>query len=395
MQTKLGVLSLVGLIVVAGCSSSAIKSTGATVATVAPSSSSSAGGATTVASATTQAAAGGSTAVAPVSTTTAVIATTPVAGTTGESSAKALAAAQALIRLLDATQKTAAVVDRTPENLAKWSNFPDQIFQRAGLRLDTLTADQKKATQAVLQAALSPEGYTQVSQITTADGALAAAEGPGPGFGAEKYWIRFIGTPSATAAWTVQFGGHHLAVNISLVGTKMTLAPTLWGAQPSSYADSGATVEPLSGELSKAFALMNALDATQQKAAMLSSTKDLVVGPGQDGKTIAPEGVKSSTFTPEQKKLLLAEVQEWLRPLNAENAAAKLAAAEGELDQMTFAWSGATAVGSAVYFRVQSPTFIIEFAHQGAGRGGGAANVDHIHSMYREIGNDYGKLLIA
>lgn len=308
---------------------------------------------------------------------------------TGQASAKVLAATEAFIGMLDATQKTAVVAERTAANLGQWSNLPDQAFRRAGIRMDNLSAEQAQGVQAILDAALSPEGAKQVSQITTADGVLAAnSSGGGGGFGADRYYIRFIGTPSNTSPWTVQFGGHHLAVNVTLAGSKMTLAPTLWGAQPAIYPESGANIEPLAGETAKAYALMNALDATQQQAATLGgTTREIVLGAGQDGKTLAQEGAKASTFTDTQKRMLLDLVQEWLRPLNEENAAAKLTAAAGELDQMTFAWSGATAVGQPIYYRIQSPTFVIEFAHQqGAG-------VTHIHSIYREIGNDYGAKL--
>ena len=69
-----------------------------------------------------------------------------------------------------------------------------------------------------------------------------------------------------------------------------------------------------------------------------------------------------------------------------------MTAAESELDAMTFAWYGATTLGQPIYYRVQSPTFIIEFAHQQGG-GANAGGVTHIHSIYREVGNDYGAKL--
>ena len=310
----------------------------------------------------------------------------------GQASAKALAAAEAFIATLDASQKAVVVAERTQANLSQWSNLPEQAFQRAGIRLDSLSPDQKTAVNGILAAALSPEGLTQVTQITTADGVLATTStGSNPGFGADKYWIRFIGTPSANAPWTIQYGGHHLAVNVTVAGARMTHAPTLWGAQPALYSQGGTSVEPLSGETTKAFALMNALDATQQTAATLTTqVREIMLGAGQDGKTLAAEGVKSSTFTAAQKQALLALVQEWLRPLNEENAAAKVTTAEAEVDQMTFAWNGATTIGQPIYYRVQSPTFVIEFAHQ---RQGNSGDVSHIHSIYREIGNDYGAKL--
>jgi hypothetical protein len=104
--------------------------------------------------------------------------------------------------------------------------------------------------------------------------------------------------------------------------------------------------------------------------------------------------VQASTFTDAQKKLLLDLVDEWIRPLDAENAAAKLAAAEQNLGQTTFAWYGSTQIGNPIYYRVQGPTFTIEFAHQ-QGQGANAGGITHIHSIYREPGNDYGTQLAS
>jgi hypothetical protein len=326
-------------------------------------------------------------------TAASVCAAAPAASTTTGAPAVTLAATEAFLGTLDATQKTTVQAERTSSNLSQWSNLPDQLFKRAGLRMDSLSADQQAAAMKVLQAALSPEGYTQVTQISTADGVLAATAGMNLDFGADHYWIRVLGTPAATGAWTVQYGGHHLAVNVTLDGAKMTLAPTLWGAQPSSYTAAGTSAEPLCGETTKAFALMDALDATQQKEATLTTAvTEIVLGAGQDGKTLAQEGVKASSFTADQKKLLLDLVDEWIRPLNAEQAASKLADAEANLDQTTFAWYGSTTIGNPIYYRVQSPTFVIEFAHQ-QGQGANAGGITHIHSIYREIGNDYGAQL--
>ena len=316
--------------------------------------------------------------------------TAPAASTSAGAPAATLAATQAFLATLDATQKTTVSGERTEANLGQWSNLPDQLFQRAGLRMDALSAAQQGAALKILAAALSPEGYEQVTEISTADGVLAATSQMNLDFGADHYWVRILGTPAATGPWTVQYGGHHLAVNVTLSGENMTLAPTLWGAQPSSYTAAGTGAEPLCGETTKAFALMDALDADQQKAATLTTdTKEIVLGAGQDGKTLAQEGAKASTFTAAQKKLLLDLIDEWIRPLNGQEAAAKLTAAGQNLDRTTFAWYGATTIGQPIYYRIQSPAFVIEFAHQQGG-GANAGGITHIHSIYREIGNDYG-----
>ncbi|MFD9435793.1 DUF3500 domain-containing protein [Streptomyces sp. NPDC060002] len=296
-----------------------------------------------------------------------------------------LTAVNALLATLSSTQKSTVQASRTQSNLSQWSNLPDGLFTRAGLRMDTLTSTQQTAVLAILQTALSDEGYEQVTGITTADGVLHTSTGSDD-YGSDHYWIRILGTPSSTGRWTVQYGGHHLAVNITLTGDTMTLAPTLFGVQPATYTLNGVSYEPLAGETDKAFAVVQSLNSTQLAAAVLdTAVTEIILGAGQDGKTLAYEGVQASTFTTAQKTLLLDLVTEWISPLNDGQAAAKLESAEENLDSTYFAWSGSTSSGQPVYYRVQSPDFTIEFAHQ---RNMGGAS--HIHAIYRETGNDYG-----
>jgi uncharacterized protein DUF3500 len=374
----LATLPLAALLLVAGCSSGSGSGT--------------ASAAGDVPAATSAAACPGTSTSATSTPTTAAPATSTGAGA---ASAAVLSATQAFLGTLDDAQKATVAGERTPANLGQWSNLPDQLFARAGLRMDKLSADQRAAVLTILRAALSPEGYAQVMQITTADGVLATQGGPQLDFGADHYWIRILGTPGPTGPWTVQYGGHHLAVNVAVDGKDITLAPTLWGAQPASYAAAGTSAEPLCGETTKAFALVDALDANQQEDAILTTPiKEIVLGAGQDGKTLGQEGVQASTFTDTQKTLLLDLVDEWIRPLDAENAAAKLAAVRQNLDRTTFAWYGSTQIGNPIYYRVQGPTFTIEFAHQ-QGQGANAGGITHIHSIYREPGNDYGAQLAS
>jgi hypothetical protein len=311
----------------------------------------------------------------------------------GAAAERVLTATQTFLATLDDAQRMSATAERSPANLAQWSDLPDELFDRAGLRMDGLSAEQQAAALAILQGALSSEGYAQVTEITAADGVLAAQDDRDLDLGADHYWIRILGTPAATGEWTVQYGGHNLAVNVTIDGSEMTLAPTLWGVQPASYVSAGTTAEPLCGETTKAFAFVNSLDATQQQAAMLATpVKEIILGAGQDGRTLPPEGVSGSSLTEGQKALLLDLIDEWIRPLNPDAAAAKLAAAEQNLDQTTFAWSGSTTIGQPIYYRLQGPTFTIEFAHQ-QGQGVNSGGVTHIHSIYREPGNDYGAQL--
>ncbi|HZQ08163.1 MAG TPA: DUF3500 domain-containing protein, partial [Anaerolineae bacterium] len=166
---------------------------------------------------------------------------------------------------------------------------------------------------------------------------------------------------------------------------------------PCTYTDAnGNTVRPLGDIEDEAFALVNSLDATQQKAAILGSTSiDLVLGPGQDNKTIQPEGLPASQMTADQQAALLKLIGHYTGLVNEKDAAARNAEIQSGLAQTYFAWYGPTTKGSAAYFRITGPTVVIEYAPQGGGGTGfgvgGAATPQHIHGIYRDPTNDYGK----
>jgi hypothetical protein len=215
-------------------------------------------------------------------------------------------------------------------------------------------------------------------------------------FGKDLFYISILGTPSEKEAWILQFGGHHMALNITIAGDRGVLTPTLTGAQPALYTVNGKTVRPLGQESDKAIALLNALDENQKKQAVLSyHVADLVLGPGQDGKTIQPEGLKASNMNPQQRTMLLDVVSEWAGIVHESAAAARMAEIKAGLDETWFAWSGPTTVAPGrnitAYYRIQGPNLVIEYAPQ---RLGGDLSL-HVHTMYRDPANDYGRKLTA
>jgi len=214
-------------------------------------------------------------------------------------------------------------------------------------------------------------------------------------FGRDLYYVSFLGTPSEKDPWMLQFGGHHLALNITIAGEHGVLTPTLTGAQPALYTIDGKTVRPLGRESDKALALLNALDENQRKKAILSyDLADLVLGPGQDGKTIQPEGVKATEMNERQRAMMLDVISEWAGIINESAAAARMNEIKAGLNDTWFAWSGpATAPPGkniTAYYRIQGPNLVIEYAPQTLG--GDPAL--HVHTMYRDPTNDYGRKFI-
>lgn len=188
-----------------------------------------------------------------------------------------------------------------------------------------------------------------------------------------------------------QFGGHHLAINATLVGGNIVLTPSLTGGQPIQYSVDGREVYQWQDENDRSFALINALDTEQQQQAILGDSYiDVVLGPGPDGKTIQPEGIQVSSLKADQQKLLLDLASVRVNMLSADDAAVKMAEVEANLAETWFAWYGPTTNGEAAYYRIQGPTIFIEYAPQSMG---GAA-INHIHAMFRDPTNDYGAGLL-
>ena len=134
------------------------------------------------------------------------------------------------------------------------------------------------------------------------------------------------------------------------------------------------------------FALLESLDEKQREQAILGfQVRDVVLGPGRDGQTIQPEGIKGSELTARQRELLVELAGEWTGIMNATLASAKRAELEAAVGDTWFAWSGPTEMGKSAYFRIQGPTVHIEYAPQGRDE-----PTTHVHTIYRDPTNEYG-----
>jgi Protein of unknown function (DUF3500) len=273
---------------------------------------------------------------------------------------------------------------------AVWSNYPVTDVLRPGLRLGGLSAPQKDAVMRLLRAMLSPMGYQKVLDIMGSDQALSETGQPFCS-GVACYTVGILGQPSATKPWMIEFGGHHLALNVVLAGANGVMTPTLTGAQPSVYQRNGKTIRVLGQENDKAFALMDALDAAQRKQATLNyEVDDLVLGPGHAGQQIQPEGLKASGMTEPQKAMLLDLISEWAGIVQGAYAGPRMNEVKADLNETYFAWSGALThtpgQNGSSYYRIQGPRIMIEFSPQGVG----GDSTMHVHTIYRDPTNDYG-----
>ncbi len=360
------------------------------------------------------------------------------AATAQTATSRIVSAANAFLSTLDEKQRQSVMFAFDDDKQrARWSNFPTGFVPRGGISLKEMNATQRSAAMALVSAALSRRGFEKVQQIMEGDevnkveeakngnrsprgnggpppgnggpppgnggpppgnGANRPPMGGGPGglssdlFGKDLYYISILGKPSQKDPWMLQFGGHHLALNITIAGERGVLTPTLAGAQPALYTINGKTVRPLGQESDKALALLNALDDSQRKQAILSyHLADLVLGPGQDGKKIQPEGLKASAMNEHQRAMLLDVISEWAGIIHESAAAARMVELKADINETWFSWSGPTTAAPGknitAYYRIQGPHLVIEYAPQSLG---GDPSM-HVHTMYRDPTNDYGQ----
>ncbi|XWW47171.1 DUF3500 domain-containing protein [Fibrella sp. USSR17] len=326
---------------------------------------------------------------APGSTTT-----TTDCSTATTRAAKVACAADAFLATLTTAQKATVQLSLTKANAIRWSNLPGGVSIRNGLEFSTLTATQLAAAKAVIAAAAGTtanEGYDEFLQINAADDVLGQTAGSG--YSSGKYIIAFLGTPSATGTWMLQFGGHHYAQNITYnAGAVASATPSHQGIEPKTWTSGSTTYAPLSQEHTAMAAMLASLSAAQLATAKLSTTfSDVLLGPGKDGQFPATKlGLAVSTLTATQKALVLAAIKPWAQDVDDATGASLLAIYEKELDATYISYAGnATLTTNADYARIDGPSVWIEFVCQ---TGVVYRNEIHYHTIYRDHTRDYNGL---
>ncbi|MBE3202520.1 MULTISPECIES: DUF3500 domain-containing protein [Parafrankia] len=307
-------------------------------------------------------------------------ATTAATAPAGESvTPEVTAAAKEFLATLDDSKKdTVSFEWSDDEQKKKWSNFPAALYSRSGLRWGDMSETQQNAWLKIMKVSLSTEGYNRVLSEWDADEALAKQTGQTDQYGKQYYYLAVIGTPSDSSPWMWQWGGHHVTVNATIASGVVSVTPSFIGDQPASYTDAdGKTVRPLGDIEDEAFALVDSLDDDQKKAAVLGETPiDLVLGPGEDGRTIAAEGLALSELNSDQQAAALKVIGHYTGLVDDTDAATRMNEVQSVLDQTYLAWYGPTTKGSAAYFRFSGPNLVIEYSPQGGmagvpGAGGG------------------------
>jgi hypothetical protein len=310
---------------------------------------------------------------------------------------KMKSAAEAFLSSLSPDQLRKASFDFNDKHRTAWFFTPQQDkekhFTRKGVRLEELTADQKKKALALLRSGLSAKGYEQATTIVGLEALLADLEGSKGAMVRNTGWyfVSIFGEPSNTGKWGWRFEGHHLSVNYTLdKGEVVAAAPILFGSNPAEVKDGAKKgLRPLPEIEDHARTLIKALTPDQDKVAKRPKEFPEIKEGQAKADVGAPVGITADKLTAEQRATLAKLLQAYTDRMPEDLAAGELKKVKGTPDaKLYFAYSGSPKPGEPYTYRVQAPEFVVEFLNIQADSAKNPAN--HIHSAWRRLPSDFG-----
>lgn len=295
------------------------------------------------------------------------------------------AAANTLMRVLNDSQRQQAML--AFDDAAR-EDFRYTPRDRKGLMIKGLKQNQLEAVTGLLKSALSEKGVLKAQQIRFLEGVLAEMERRPDYRDPDKYWIAIFGTPGDVKAWGWRFEGHHLSLNYTLTGEKVSVTPSFFGANPAEVRVGFLTgLRVLAEEEDLARALVVQLVAaghqdvifTDQAPAEILSREESGVKP------LAQVGLSAASMNEGQREVLVKLIRVYLDRHRSEMAEADWKAiSDAGVDKIHFGWAGGAKRGDAWYYRIQGPTFLMEAANS-------QNQANHTHATWRKFDGDFGR----
>ena len=186
----------------------------------------------------------------------------------------------------------------------------------------------------------------------------------------EWYFFTVFGKPANTGKWGWRVEGHHLCLNFTFEDGKIVSAtPAFFGANPAVVTrgdHKGLKAIPESEE--SAIQLFSLLDAEQVKVALQKEQFKEIPQAVTKPEASAPVGLPAAKMTEKQQAVLVNLVRAFANRLAPDIAAGELAAVQAAgFDKVHFAFArDENKPGKPYTYRVQGPTFVIEFLNQQA-----------------------------
>jgi len=288
----------------------------------------------------------------------------------------------------------------------QWTNLPIGLAPRKGLRYGDLSEKSKVSFHKILSTVFSSQGYLKTFAIMQVDDILheifeiaherQQIDEQTIGFirtldwDYGNYFIAILGNPRIEEAWGFKFEGHHISVNLTVTKDSFSMTPLFLGSDPAVVeVTQYAGLRALSKEEDYGFWFVNTLDDAQKAKATLSQEVpgDILTNPDRPQWYDEFMGIKGSELSPEQQKILHYLIEEYMGNMEKEKAEDYLAILHARgMDEVYFAWIGSYEPMKPHYYMIHSPDFIIEYDNVGF-----LDNANHIHSIFREKGNDFGE----
>jgi len=314
------------------------------------------------------------------------------------------AAGSSFLQSLTAEQRQQAVLEFGEDERTRWNYIPTEQFPRKGLTIKEMSEEQRKLAHDLLKTGMSQRGYmtaTQIMELETVLGAIeaaqrAAAAQPAQGTPLvrdhERYFFSIFGTPSTKSTWGWRVEGHHVSLHFTIVdGAFVAGSPSFFGSNPGEVREGpkkGTRILALEEDAARA--LLATFNTAQRDKAVIDTTapNDIVTKASVKIDPLSPAGIPAANLSATQRALLVALVDVYIGRMSDDIAANVRARIEKSgWDKVAFAWAGSSERGAKHYYRVQGPTFLIEYDNtQNDG--------NHIHSVWREFNGDFGADLL-
>jgi hypothetical protein len=320
---------------------------------------------------------------------------------------KMTAAAQEYLNTLSPQLKNKAMIPFDAwEERSNWHFIPTltpsspislqrNLHERRGVSIREMNYEQRLAAHALLHSALSTQGYLKATGIMFLEEVLRATEtalGTDPKIVAlrdpELYFFTIFGKPSEDAPWGWRVEGHHLSLHFaSPTNELVATTPMFMGTNPavvSHGTHAGASVLAAEGGIARE--LLKSLNNQQLAQAIIEATapQNIVTGNSRKVSLGRPVGIPASKLIGAPRELLIRLVQEYINNWRSDFADRELKRITSfGVERIHFAWAGSTEPGKPHYYRIHSPKLLIEYDNT-------QDNVNHIHTVYRDLENDFG-----
>ncbi len=298
-------------------------------------------------------------------------------------------AAQAFLGTLTAEQKAAVTFPFDGEDRFDWHFIPRE---RKGVALKTMSEEQQAAGLALVQASLSAEGYDKAERIRQLEQILFEREGRAIR-DTELYFFMVFGDPSDTGTWAWRYEGHHISQSWTVINGRLSAStPQFFGTNPAHVREGPHAGERVLGaEDHFARSLLGSLSGDDLRSAIVSdeAPRDILTSSERQATMQEDLGVAYSALNEQQQATLWSLIEEYAavqpEPIARERLEKVRAAGLGNIK---FAWMGSINRSEPHYYRVQGPSFLIEYDNV-------QNEANHAHSVWRDFDGDFGRDLLA